>query len=107
MSAHTGDPAPRPAEFKTQVDGRGGLVRVVLVGEPHDGRELYIDEQDLPAEIYTTADPSAFEWWPASLKDAMARTPMAGDPAAPPVRYVLRIPDDTREPLFVSDTEAR
>lgn len=100
-------PLPRPAEFKTRVDGRGGLVRITLVGEPHDGRELFIDEKDLPGEIYTSARADAFEWWPARLKDAMDRTAVGGDPDAPPVRYVLRIPDDTREPLFVSDAEAR
>ena len=37
----------------------------------------------------------------------MAATALGSDPAAPPVRYLLRIPDDTREPLYVSDTEAR
>jgi hypothetical protein len=100
-------PPPRPAEFKTKVDGRGGLVRVTLVGEPHDGHELFIDEKDLPPEIYTSPRPDAFEWWPASLNDAMAETALGRDAAAPPVRYVLRIPDDTREPIFVSDTEAR
>lgn len=100
-------PPPRPAEFKTKVDGRGGLVRVTLIGEPHDGHELFIDEKDLPSEIYTSPRPEAFEWWPASLKDTMARTALGGDAAAPPLRYVLRIPDDTREPLFVSDAEAR
>jgi hypothetical protein len=99
--------ASRPAKYKTQVDGRGGLVRVTLVGEPHDGRELFIDEQDLPAEIYVSPRSDAFEWWPARLKDAMDRTSLASDPAAPPVRYVLRIPDDTREPLFIADAEAR
>jgi hypothetical protein len=107
MSRKTPDPAPIPAEFKTQVDGRGGLVRVRLVGEPHDGRELYIDELDLPAEIYTSARSDAFEWWPVALKAVMDHTSQAGDAPAPPVRYVLRIPDDTREPLFVADTEAR
>jgi hypothetical protein len=100
-------PRPRPAEFKRKVDGRGGLVRITLVGQPHDGHELFIDEKDLPSEIYTSPRPDAFEWWPASLKDAMDRTTLGGDAAAPPVRYVLRIPDDTREPIFVSDTEAR
>jgi hypothetical protein len=107
MSADISPSAPRPAEYKTQVDGRGGLVRVTLVGEPHDGRELFIDEQDLPAEIYVSPRPDAFEWWPGRLKDVMDRTPPTGDPAARPVRYVLRIPDDTREPLFIADVEAR
>jgi hypothetical protein len=98
--------SPRPAEFKTIVDGRGGLVRVVLVGVPHDGRELFIDEQDLPEEIYTSARADAFEWWPARVKEVMARTAVGGDPAAPPVRYILDIPYDTQEPRFVSDAEA-
>jgi hypothetical protein len=108
MPADAADrPGPRPAEFKTQLDGRGGLVRVRLVGEPHDGRELFIDELDLPAEIYTSARPDGFEWWPARLKGVMDGKRVAQDPAGPPVRYVLRVPDDTREPLFVADTEAR
>jgi hypothetical protein len=107
MSASEPLPPPRPAEFKTKADGRGGLVRVRLVGEPHDGRELYIDELDLPPEIYTSSRPGTFEWWSATVNDAMSQTALASDPAAPPVRYVLRIPDDTREPLFVSDAEAR
>jgi hypothetical protein len=100
-------PQPKPAEFKTRVDGRGGLVRVRLVGEPHDGRELFIDEKDLPVEIYTSPWPDAFEWWSAGVKDVMEQSVLARDPSAPPVRYVLRIPDDTQEPLFISDTEAR
>jgi hypothetical protein len=107
VSAPNTPPDPRPAEYKEQVDGRGGLVRVRLVGEPHDGRELFIDELDLPDEIYTTGRPDAFEWWSGTLRDAMSQTAIATDPAAPPVRYVLRIPDDTREPLFVADAEAR
>jgi hypothetical protein len=108
MSADAaGRPGPRPAEFKTRLDGRGGLVRVRLVGEPHDGRELFIDELDLPTEIYTSPRPDRFEWWPARLKGVMDGTPIAQDPAGSPVRYVLRVPDDAREPLFVSDTEAR
>ena len=98
-------PPPRPAEFKTKVDGRGGLVRVTLVGEPHDGRELFIDEKELPPEIYAAPRPDAFEWWPANLKEAMDQTALGVD--GPPVRYVLRIPDDTREPLFIADAEAR
>ncbi len=107
MSTERNAPLPKPAEFKTQVDGRGGLVRVRLVGEPHDGRELYIDELDLPAEIYTPGAPHPFEWWTADLRETMERTPPDRDAGAPPVRYVLRIPDDTREPLFVADAEAR
>ena len=100
-------PAPRPAEFKAQVDGRGGLVRVTLVGEPHDGRELFIDELDLPPEIYTSPRTDAFEWWPSRLKGTMDQSAFGADPSDPPVRYVLRIPDDTREPLFVAADEAR
>jgi len=100
-------PLPRPAEYKTKVDGRGGLVRVTLVGEPHDGHELFIDEKDLPPEIYTAGGVDAFEWWPARLKDVMDGTALGANAEVPPVRYVLRIPDDTREPLYVSDTEAR
>jgi hypothetical protein len=100
-------PAPKPEVFKTQVDGRGGLIRVRLVGEPHDGRELYIDELDLPEVIYTPAAPATFEWWPERLKDVMASTALGGASGNPPVRYVLRVPDDTREPVFVSDAEAR
>jgi len=106
MSTET-PPEPRPAAFKTQVDGRGGLIRVKLVGEPHDGHELFIDELELPPEIWTSPRSDAFEWWPAGLKDVMEHTSVGGDQEAPPVRYILRIPDDTREPLLVSDTEAR
>ena len=32
------EPSPRPPDFKTRADGRGGLVRVTLVGEPHETR---------------------------------------------------------------------
>jgi hypothetical protein len=98
---------PQPAEFKTSLDGGGGLVRVRLVGEPHDGRELYIDEMELPTEIYVTSGRQTFEWWPGTLHEAMARTATGGDPAAPPVRYVLEVDDDTREPLFVAEPGAR
>lgn len=100
-------PLPRPAEYKTKVDGRGGLVRVTLVGEPHDGHELFIDEKDLPAEIFASSRPGEFEWWPARLNEVMDHTALGRDAESPPVHYVLRIPDDTHEPLFVSDTEAR
>jgi hypothetical protein len=99
--------APRPAEFKTQTDGRGGLIRVTLVGEPHDGRELYIDELDLPPEIWTTPAGHAFEWWPPSAHPAMQQTAVGSDSDTPPTHYVLRVPEDTLEPLYVSDTEAR
>jgi hypothetical protein len=96
-------PWPRPAAYKRQADGRGGLLRVVLVGPPHDGRELFIDELEIPEIIYTTPDPDAFEWWPDRLTETMAGLPIASDPAAQPVRHVLRIPDDTREPQFVAE----
>jgi hypothetical protein len=99
--------APRPAEFKTQTDGTGGLIRVTLVGEPHDGRELYIDEHDLPPEIWTTPAGRGFEWWPPTAHGAMQQTALGSDPDAPPAHYVLRVPEDTREPLYVSDVEVR
>lgn len=101
------DLLPKPAEFKTRIDGRGGLIRVTLVGEPHDGRALYMDELDLPPEILTTSGGRPFEWWPPGVDDVMARTAIGSDPDAPPVRYILRIPDDTGEPLYVSATKAR
>ena len=103
----TDDLLPRPAEFKTRADGRGGLIKVTLVGEPHDGRVLYIDELDLPAEIWTTPAGMGFEWWPPGVKDLMDGTAVGSDPTAPPVHYALRIPEDTDEPLYVSDIEAR
>jgi len=96
---------PRPTDYKTSSDGRGGLVRVVFVGPPHDGRELFIDELELPQEIYTTANPAAFEWWPARLKAAMERWPIGSDPASAPVRHVLRIPGEAREPQYVAEPE--
>jgi len=98
---------PRPAEFKTVADGRGGLIKVTFVGEPHDGHVLYIDELDLPAELWTSGAGHPFEWWPPQVRDVMAATALGSDPVAPPVRYTLRIPEDTREPLYLSDTEAR
>jgi hypothetical protein len=98
---------PRPADFKTTVDGTGGLILVTLVGDPHDGRELYIDELDLPPEIWTTGAGRPFEWWPPQVQAAMAATPTGSDAEAPPVRYVLRVPDDTGAPLYVADSEAR
>ena len=98
---------PKPAEFKTSLDGGGGLVRVRFVGKPHDGRELYIDEMDLPAEIYATSGNHPFEWWPGSLQETMAHTATGSDPAAPPIRYVLTVDEETREPLFVADPGAR
>ena len=101
------EPSPRPPEFKTRTDGRGGLVRVMLVGEPHDARELYIDELDLPAEIWTTPAGMRFEWWGPGAKADMERTAVGSDAAAPPIHYALRIPPDTQEPLFVSDDQVR
>jgi hypothetical protein len=98
---------PKPAEYKTVADGRGGLIKVTLVGEPHDGHALYIDELDLPDVIWTTGAGRPFEWWPPQVAEVMAATAVGSDPDAPPVRYVLRIPDDTREPLYLSDTKAR
>jgi hypothetical protein len=98
---------PRPAEYKTSLDGQGGLVRIPVVGAPHDGRELFIDEMEIPGEIYAAARTDRFEWWPARLREAMSGTDIGGDPAMPPIRYVLRIDEDTREPLFVAETGAR
>jgi hypothetical protein len=96
---------PRPAEFKTTMDGLGGLVRVPLDGGLHDGRELYIDEPEVPSEIFVTPRREPFEWWPPRLKETMAATPVGGDPNAPPTRYVLRVDDETREPRFVVEPE--
>ena len=62
-----------------------------------------MDELVIPGIIYTTADPDAFEWWPDRLAETMAGLPIASDPGAPPVRHVLHIPDDTREPQFVAE----
>ena len=89
------------------MDGLGGLVRIPLVGGLHAGRELYIDEPDVPTEIYTTPNREPFEWWPAELNEAMSRTAVGGDPDAPPTRYVLQVADDTREPRFVAEPETR
>jgi hypothetical protein len=100
-------PPPRPAVFKARADGRGGLIRVTLVGGEHDGRELYIDELDLPAEMWTTPAGKRFEWWGPDVRRDMERAPVASDPAAPPAHYVLRIPEDSREPLFVCDDQVR
>jgi hypothetical protein len=105
----TSDPEfqPKPADFKTTMDGLGGLVRLPLVDGLHAGRELYIDEPDVPTELYATARREPFEWWPASLQDEMAGTALGGDPHAPPIRYVLRIDEETREPSFVSSPAER
>ena len=88
------------------MDGVGGLVRVPLVGGLHEGRELFIDEPDVPTEIFTTPRAEPFEWWPATLEDAMSRTRIGGDPEAPPGRYVLEVDDETREPRFVAQSDA-
>jgi len=92
----------QPANFKTACDGGGGLVRVRLVGPPHDGRALYIDELDLPAVIYTTTTPEYFEWWPERTQRAReeaggAATRQAGR------RHILRIAEDSRIPTFESE----
>ena len=97
---------PVPAQFKIRSDGRGGLIKVTLVGEPHGGRALYMDELELPAEIYATGADRRFEWWPATLKGLMDETAVGSDPASPPVHYTLLIPEDTGEPLYVPDLKA-
>jgi hypothetical protein len=96
---------PRPAEYKTTMDGLGGLVLVRLTGGLHDGRELFIDEPDVPTEIFATPRREPFEWWPARLREAMAETAVGGDPDAPPIRYVLRVDEETRESRFVAEPE--
>jgi hypothetical protein len=95
---------PRPADYKTTMDGLGGLVRVPLEGGLHEGRELFIDEPEVPSEIFTTSRKEPFEWWPARLRDAMASTALGNDPDAPPIRYVLRVDDSSREPTFVAES---
>jgi hypothetical protein len=90
----------QPAEFKTAFDGRGGLIQVRLVGGPHAGRSLYIDELDLPPAIYTSGAGRRFEWWPERNQAYFATLPVGRDPDAPPVRHELRVPDETREPVF-------
>ena len=96
-------PQPRPATFKTRADGRGGLVRVTLVGGPHAGHELYIDELDLPDEIWTTPAGRRFEWWGPGVRTDVAQMTVGSDPAAPLAHYALRIPEDTAEPQLVAD----
>jgi hypothetical protein len=91
----------RPAEYKTSLNDRSGLVRVPLVGGAHEGRELYIDEMELPPEIWTSAG-EPFEWWPERIRDAMATTAVGGDPANPPIHYVLEADAETREPRFIA-----
>jgi len=97
---------PRPAEYKSVMDGLGGLVRLPLVGGLHEGRELFIDEPDVPSEIFTSPRREPFEWWPSHLVEAMATTTLGNDPLAPPIRYVLRVDDETREPSFIADPGA-
>ena len=97
---------PRPAEYKSVMDGHGGLVRIPLVGGLHEGRDLYIDEPDVPTEIFATPRREPFEWWPARLNDVMAQTTLGNDPLAPPIRYILRVDDETREPSFVAEPGA-
>ena len=91
----------RPADFKTQMDGLGGLVQIRLEGGLHAGRELYIDEREVPPEIWTTPEPEPFEWWPERLNEAMSGTALGSDPASPPLHYVLEVHDETREPRYV------
>jgi len=96
---------PRPAEYKTEMDGLGGLVRVRLEGGLHQGRELFIDEPDVPAAIYVTPRAEPFEWWPADLQSVMAGTALGGDPGSPPLRYLLTVDPTTREPRYVATPE--
>jgi hypothetical protein len=88
------------------MDGLNGLVRIPLEGGLHGGRELFIDEPDVPAEIYATPRLEPFEWWPARLRDAMAGTSIGGDPESPPIRYVLRVSEETGKPRYVAEPEA-
>ena len=92
----------RPAEFKTTLDDTGGLVRLLLVGGLHEGRELYIDEREIPPEIWTNHDPDRFSWWPERVRDAMTATPTGGDPANPPGHYALEVDEETREARYVA-----
>jgi len=93
---------PRPAEYKDTLDEQGGLVRVPLVGGLHEGRELFIDERELPPEIWTTPNREPFEWWPERLREAMATSALGGDPANPPGHYVLESDPKTREARYVA-----
>jgi hypothetical protein len=98
-------PSPRPADYKTVMDGLGGLVRIPLVGGLHAGRELFIDEPEVPAEIWTTPDKEPFQWWPARLREVMAATQLGNDPMAPPIRYLLSVDEESREASFVATPE--
>lgn len=62
-----------------------------------------MDELDLSDVIYTTGTRDRFEWWTEAVHAVMAELPAGTDPKAPPVRHVLRVPDDTREPVFESE----
>ena len=94
-----------PAEYKTACDGTGGLVRVRFVDSPHAGRSLYIDELELPKVIYTAAGNRPFEWWTDSTHELMRNLPAGSDPDALPVRHALRVPAETRQPVFVAVDE--
>ena len=94
---------PRPAEYKTEMDGSGGLVRIPLEGGRHDGRELFMDETEVPEVILTTPRRDRFEWWTEAVAGSMAATELGADPADPPIRYDLRIDPDTREPRYVAE----
>lgn len=96
----------QPADFKTACDGRGGLVRVRFVGPPHEGRALYMDEEDLPAAIYTTGTADPFEWWNERIHGRMQELLARSEMAAAPVRHVLQVDNDTREPTFRSEALA-
>lgn len=103
-------PPPRPADYKTVMDGLGGLVRIPLVGGLHAGRELFLDEPEVPDEIWTTPEREPFQWWPERLREVMAATQLGSDPAAPPQHYVLSIDAASREPSYTlapSDGEPR
>jgi hypothetical protein len=111
MDERPGSPdESQPADFKMACDGTGGLVRVRFVAPPHEGRSLYIDELDLPAVIYTTGTADQFEWWDERIHPRMqALRAQAGADAvqaAPSVRHVLVVPEDTRQPVFQSERTA-
>lgn len=91
-----------PAEYKTECNGEGGLVRVRFVDPPWAGRSLYIDELDLPPVIYTSAGSRRFEWWTERTHALMRSLPAGSDPDAMPVRYELQIPHHTRQPVLVA-----
>lgn len=98
-------PPPRPADYKTVMDGLGGLVRIQLVGGLHAGRELFIDEPEVPVEIWTTPHKEPFQWWPERLREVMAVTELGSDPAASPQHYVLSIDAESQEPSYTLTSE--